>query len=169
MARLPDRRIDLLAGVEHHKAGRLDRAEALYRKVLAKSPADADAHNLLGTVALARGRPVRAIQLLEKAVALAPAFAPAYSNLGNAYRAAGRQNEAANAYRRAIALSPDLADAHSNLAQVLNDLGEAAQALDCAQRQQVDVSRAAADQGDAAQRGFVGSGHGLISSATSTM
>jgi tetratricopeptide (TPR) repeat protein len=134
MARLPARSNELLAGVEHHKAGRLDRAEALYQKVLAKSPTDPDAHNLLGTIALSRGRSARAIQLIERAIASAPNFADAHSNLGNAYRAAGRPADAADSYRRAITLRPAFPEAHSNLAQVLNDLGEHAQALASSQR-----------------------------------
>ncbi len=129
MARAPSPSRDLSAGVEHHKAGRLDRAEALYRKVLAKSPADPDAHNLLGLIALSRGRPARAIQLIERAIALAPNSAPALSNLGNAYRVAGRLSDAADRYRRAIRLDPNFAEAHSNLAQAMNDLGEPEQAL----------------------------------------
>lgn len=129
MARAPSQSRDLSAGVEHHKAGRLDRAEALYRKVLAKSPDDPDAHNLLGLIALSRGRPARAIQLIERAIALAPNSAPALSNLGNAYRAAGRLTDAADRYRRAIRLDPNFAEAHSNLAQAMNDLGEPEQAL----------------------------------------
>jgi tetratricopeptide (TPR) repeat protein len=134
MARPASRSSELLAGVEHHKAERLDRAEALYNKVLAKSPGDPDALNLLGTIALARGRTARAIQLIEKSVGSNPSFAAAHSNLGNAYRAAGRMTDAADSYRKAIALNPGFADAHSNLAQVMADLGNPELALASSQK-----------------------------------
>ena len=129
MARPISRPNDLLAGIEHHKAGRLDRAEVLYNKVLARFPTHADANNLLGAIALSRGRANHAIQLIEKAIAVAPGFAAAHSNLGNAYRAAGRPADAIKSYQRAIALDPDLAEAHNNLAQIMSDLGQHAQAL----------------------------------------
>ena len=48
---------ELTAALEHHRAGRLDRAEALYRKFLEKSPGHPDGLHLLGIITLARGDP----------------------------------------------------------------------------------------------------------------
>ncbi len=93
---------------EHHQAGRLDKAEALYRKVLQRDPGNVDALHLLGLAALNRGNPSQAIQLIGRALAAAPGFAPAYVNLGNAQRAANRLADACASYRRAIALQPGL-------------------------------------------------------------
>lgn len=129
MARSVARLDDLLAGIQHHKAGRLHRAEVLYNKVLARSATNPDANNLLGAIALSRGRSNRAIQLIEKAVAVSPGYAAAHSNLGNAYGAAGRPMDAIDSYQRAIALDPNLVEAHNNLAYTLNDLGHYEQAL----------------------------------------
>jgi tetratricopeptide (TPR) repeat protein len=125
---------DLTAALEHHRAGRLDRAEALYRKFLGKSPGNPDALHLLGVVAATRGDPEQAIQLISKAIAVAPNFAQGHSNLGNALRAAGRLADACDSYRRAIALRPDFADAHSNLGLVLCDQGHFAAAVASCQR-----------------------------------
>ena len=55
---------DLTVALEHHRAGRLERAEALYWKFLQKSPGNPDALHLLGLVAVARGDPDQAIQLI---------------------------------------------------------------------------------------------------------
>src|SRR5580693_2673279 len=93
----------LAVALEHHRAGRLKRAEAFYQKFLRKAPGNPDALHLLGVIAAARGDPDQAIQLIGKAVAAAPNFAEGHSNLGNALRAAGRFAKAAASYRRALA------------------------------------------------------------------
>jgi tetratricopeptide (TPR) repeat protein len=125
---------ELTEALAHHRAGRLDRAEALYRKFLEKSPGHADALHLLGIIALARGDPDRAIRLIGRALTARPDFAEGHSNLGNAYRAACRFAEAAASYRRALALRPDFAAAHSNLAVVLGEQGDFAAAVASARR-----------------------------------
>jgi Flp pilus assembly protein TadD len=106
---------DLTVALDHHRAGRLDRAEALYRKFLRKSPDHPDALHLLGVIAALRGDAGRAIELIGQALTARPHFAEAPSNLGNALRTVGRLAEAAANYRRALALRPDFAAAHSNL------------------------------------------------------
>jgi tetratricopeptide (TPR) repeat protein len=127
-------RAQIFAAAEHHKAGRLDKAEALYRKVLQKTPDDVDALHLLGVATLERGHPDRAIQLISKALCRVPEFAHAHANLGNAYRAAGRPEDACASYRRAIALRPDFPAAHNNLGLVLYEQGDFAAALASCQR-----------------------------------
>ena len=125
---------DLTVALEHHRAGRLDCAEALYRKILQKSPGNPDALHLLGVVALERGDPDRAIQLIGKVLAVVPNFAEGHSNLGNALRAAGRLADACASYRRAIRLRPDFAAAHNNLGRVLCEQGDFAAAVASCQR-----------------------------------
>ena len=109
--------------MEHHHAGRLDRAEALYRKALDKAPDHPDALHMLGVIATARGRPERAIQLIGRMLQIVPDFPDAHLNLGNALRVAGKPEQAIASYQRAIALRPDYAMAYSNLARVMNDTG----------------------------------------------
>jgi tetratricopeptide (TPR) repeat protein len=125
---------DLATALEHHRAGRLDEAAALYQEFLRKAPGDADALHLLGLVALARGDAERAIELISKALAIAPNFAEGHSNLGNALRAAGRLAEACVSYRRSISLRPDLTAVHSNLGRALWEQGEFAAAVVSCQR-----------------------------------
>ena len=108
---------ELLMALEHHKAGRLRRAEAHYRQVLRKVPKHPDALHLLGVIALDRGRPEQAIELIRKALAVQPNLAQAYSNLGNALLACGRRAEAIANYRRAIDLEPHFAVAQITLAE----------------------------------------------------
>ena len=125
---------DLTAALEHHRAGKLDRAEALYRKFLRKAPGNPDALHLLGVIAAARGDPDQAIELIGKAVAAVPNFAQGHSNLGNALRAAGRFADACASYRRAITLRPDFAAAHSNLGLALCEQGHFVAAVASCQR-----------------------------------
>jgi tetratricopeptide (TPR) repeat protein len=124
----------LTVALEHHRAGRLERAEALYRKFLRNAPGNPDALHLLGVLAIARGNPDQAIQLIGKALAVVPNFAEGHSNLGNALRAVGRLADACASYRRAIALRPDFAAAYSNLGLVLCDQGDFAAAVASCER-----------------------------------
>src|ERR1700730_17181355 len=59
---------DLTVALDHHRAGRLNRAEALYRKFLRKSPGHPDALHLLGVIAVLRGDAGRAIELIGQAL-----------------------------------------------------------------------------------------------------
>jgi predicted O-linked N-acetylglucosamine transferase (SPINDLY family) len=122
------------AGFAHHQAGRLGRAEALYRKALAKDPGHAEALHLLGLIAYQHGKVDRAIELIGRALPALHDMSEAHLNLGNALREVGRLTEAADSYRRAIALDPDYGMAHSNLARALNDQGLFEAGLESARR-----------------------------------
>ena len=119
---LPDQQRHLEIGLAHHRAGRLDAAAAVYRKVLEHSPNQPDALNLLGVIAQDRGQPVRAVELISKALRRRSRFPEALTNLARAQRAAGDPESAADSARRAIALAPDLAEAHVQLGRALLDL-----------------------------------------------
>ena len=125
---------DLETGLAHHRAGRSERAEQLYRKVLRRDPNQPDALRLLGVIAYERGRYEYAAQLISRALEIRPGFAEAHQNLGDALRALGRPDEAAERYRAAIALRPDFAEAHCRLAAILVDRGAHEAALDYAAR-----------------------------------
>jgi tetratricopeptide (TPR) repeat protein len=112
---------DLEAAVAHHRAGRLDRAAAGYRKILNRDPSHCDALNLLGLIALDQRRADHAAQLIARAIAANPGFADAHNNLGSAHRAAGRLAEAEAAYRQSIALAPKAPSAYANLARALHE------------------------------------------------
>jgi tetratricopeptide (TPR) repeat protein len=53
--------------VEEHKAGRLAKAESLYRRIVAAEPRNADALRLLGLLAQQQGRLEDATRWLEQA------------------------------------------------------------------------------------------------------
>src|ERR1700739_4580404 len=105
--RLADITRTISAGFVHHRAGRLDRAQALYRRVLEKDPDHAEALHLLGVVAYQRGDAASGIALIERALPELEDLPEVHLNLGNALREAGRLEEATGSYRRAIAIDPE--------------------------------------------------------------
>lgn len=112
----------LIAGTEHHQAGRLDEAAACYRKVLELAPDNGDALHLLGMIAYATGRIDEALELLRRAVAADPDDIEFRTNLAGVLRAADRSEEAAEAFRGIVARTPEDAAAWGRLAAVLREL-----------------------------------------------
>lgn len=84
----------LLKEGEAGNAGALARAEQLLAAALAADPNLADAHYLLGDIALRRGKAAEAVAHLEKAGKLAPGSARTHFALSRAYRRLGRNEEA---------------------------------------------------------------------------
>ena len=120
----------LAAALLAHKEGRLDRAEALYRRVLAGRPGHGEALNLLGVLRLQAGRFAEARGLLADAVAAAPGNGAAHYNLAAACQALGLPEEAVRHYRRTTELQPDHQGAWNNLGLVLRELRRASDAAE---------------------------------------
>ncbi len=131
MATIPEA---LAIALEHHKAGRLQAAEQIYRQILAADPKQADAIHLLGVAAHQRGQHEVAVDHIRRAIGLRPKEPAYYNNLAEAYRAWGRSDEAIECYQRALQLKPDYAEAHNNLGNAWKAQGKLDQALACYQR-----------------------------------
>src|SRR6185436_8688559 len=80
--------------LQHHQAGRLQEAEALYRNILRAKPDHADALHLLGVIAHQTGRHEMAVDCIARAIELNPAVAEYHGNLGEVFRVLFRPNEA---------------------------------------------------------------------------
>ena len=120
----PPAAIDLLNhGVAHHQAGRLDEAEACYRRAWSLNPNGWDAPHLLGLVAHARGRHAEAVDLIARAVKAKPNEAGFWFNYGNVLAAAGRDAQAVDVYRQATFLKPTFVEAYVNGGNALERLG----------------------------------------------
>jgi predicted O-linked N-acetylglucosamine transferase (SPINDLY family) len=115
--------------IEHHQAGRLAEAEALYRQVLADSPNQPDALNLLGTLATERGEFDGAITLIRRAIAVNPMAGAYHHNLGETYRRCGQWDAAIAGFHRSIELRPGHAETHNNLGVALYDAGRMDEAI----------------------------------------
>lgn len=132
--------------VQHYRAGRLDLAEEICRRVVDAEPAQAGAIDLLSTIqrqravaaaetlirqgiALAKqGLLDQAIAAFRQAVPLDAQSASACYNLGHALTLQGQFDQAVASYQQAIERKPDYVEAHFNLASLLHRLGKPAQA-----------------------------------------
>jgi tetratricopeptide (TPR) repeat protein len=124
----------LQLAIQHHQAGRLQQAEAVYRQILGLEPDNADALHLLGVLAHQCGHHQTAVELIRKSLAIQPNNAPANANLGESLRVLGRLEEASAALQMAIKLNPAAPQAIGNLGIVLSDMGKTDQAVECYNR-----------------------------------
>jgi len=109
--RSPEKRLMALAA-EHHKEGRTEEAERLYRRVLRDNPRNVDALRLLAQLAAKSGRGEDAEVLLERAVEIAPDFVQALLDLGQLRKEEDRYGEALDCFDRVLALEPTHPQAH---------------------------------------------------------
>ena len=119
----------LAAGVEHQKAGRLNRAERIYREILAVDPRQPDALHLLGLIAQQVGRHDAAVEQIGRAVAASPGRAEFHNSLAVALSGLGKLAQAVASYREALRIRPDYAEAHSNLGNALARQGKTDEAI----------------------------------------
>ncbi|TDG22396.1 tetratricopeptide repeat protein [Paraburkholderia silviterrae] len=116
----------LETGLAHHRAGRLDDAQAFYRRILELQPDHSAALHYSGVLALGEGDHARAAQLMDGALAQAPGDAELLGNRGVVAARLGDHAAAAALQRKAIEIAPDFANAHNNLGNALMELGDLA-------------------------------------------
>ena len=109
--------------IQHHRAGRLVEAEALYRQILTTETEHPDSLHMLGVLAQQSGQPYLAIELIRRAISHNGAVPAFHNNLGNAYVATEKWLEAETCFRRALEWRPDYAEAHYNLGAALRAQG----------------------------------------------
>jgi tetratricopeptide (TPR) repeat protein len=119
---------------QHRGVGRLDKAEALLKQVLASRPKEPTAIYLLGIIAHQSGNLAHAIDHLKRATALAPDIALYHASLGEMYRLAKRIDEAIAEGKRALAINPDYPDALCNLGIAYYEQDKFEDALACYDR-----------------------------------
>jgi Flp pilus assembly protein TadD len=116
--------------LQHHEAGRLDAAVALYRDALALASDDLPARANLAIALALLGRHADASVAFEQALALRPDDPALRQNLiatalnaGALFLEAGQPAAAVAAFRRAVAAAPDHAAAQGSLGSALAQLG----------------------------------------------
>jgi len=123
--------VSLQTALEHHLAGRLPQAEAIYKQILREEPNHPDALHRSGLIAYQTGECGAAVDLFDKAIR-ENTYNPHYFNdLGAALQAQGKFDEAADNYRKALSLKPDYAEAHNNLGVMLKERGNLDEAVAC--------------------------------------
>jgi predicted O-linked N-acetylglucosamine transferase (SPINDLY family) len=113
-------------GLAAHQAGKLDVAEARYREILRRTPAQPDAVHLLGVVALQTERLAEADTLIRRALTLAPEQPTFWNSLGVLQRTQGQLSDSAASFAQAVAFGPDYVDGWANLVGIRETLGERA-------------------------------------------
>jgi Flp pilus assembly protein TadD len=120
--------------LRHHQAGRVADAAALYERVLAAQPENADALHLLGLAKHQAGETDAGVAMIERAIALNPNAPDFHLNLAGIFATSRRLSDAAAAVRRAATLRPTDSKLWLRLARYLRQLGRPAEAADAYQR-----------------------------------
>lgn len=120
----------LSQGWQFQRAGRLDVAEQIYRKILDVQPDQPDALYLLGTVCHRQGKLDDAVQHLLMAVSVRPDYAEAHNNLGVVMATMGHRLDAVKHFRHVVRLKPNDSDASNNLGNALREQGELDEAVE---------------------------------------
>ena len=108
----------LQEALQYHRAGQMQKAEQVYRRVLSLDQDNSDANHLLGLIACQFGKNDIGISLIRRAIQSNPGSVGALLSLGNVLMSQGDAAGAIGAYRHVIALKPEFAEAHNNLGNV---------------------------------------------------
>jgi tetratricopeptide (TPR) repeat protein len=115
--------------LEHHRAGNLSDAEAIYQNILRRDPHHVDALNLLGMLETQTGEFEAAEQHINQAIAKSPRNEQLHNNLGTVFKAQGKLKDSIRSFKKAVELNPQFADAYHNLADVYDEQGETEEAI----------------------------------------
>ncbi len=100
-------------------SGRLDQAEAAFRRAVKADPKAGGARRNLALVLARSGDADGALEELKSAVTIDPDNVRIHVDLGNAYLSKGLGEAAVRSFERAVELDPTLVQAHFNLANAL--------------------------------------------------
>jgi predicted O-linked N-acetylglucosamine transferase (SPINDLY family) len=120
--------------ISFHRNGQLNEAAAVYRQVIALTPAHPAATAYLGMLEFQRGNPADAVPFLQRALDINPAQLEVLSFLGTALLNLERAAEAVAVFDRALALRPDFTEALVNRGLALRAMHRLQEALDSLDR-----------------------------------
>ena len=138
--------LSLLAGRAARELGRLDAADAHFRRAAAMDPDSAEPLTELSHLLFVRGRMDAAAEYLRRARELRPNDPVALHNAAEALRKAGQNDEAIAWYQEALGIDPEFAPAHVGTGAALFALerhGEAWESLARALSLEIDPDTAA--------------------------
>ncbi|WP_050478439.1 tetratricopeptide repeat protein [Herbaspirillum rhizosphaerae] len=117
-----------------HQRGDHDKAEAMYKKVLAKAPRHFQALYLMGMLQLHREDPAGAIEWIDQALKINPTHIDAQFDRATALEDLERYTEALRSYDLVLALKSDFTEALYRRGNVLRAMKRHMEALDCYKR-----------------------------------
>jgi protein O-GlcNAc transferase len=109
----------LAAAADHHRAGRLDQAEATLRRAVRSGPGRAEASRMLAVILSMQGKHDQAVFFARQAASASPASAAMLATLGVVLGQADRTDEAVRTLQRAIDADPACAPALGELGSLL--------------------------------------------------
>lgn len=112
------------------ESGALAQACALYERITALDPGDAEAWMMLGAVTNERGDMAQAIVQLRRAVDIDPRYTQAWIMLSGLFGRTGEMEQAEQCSRQALDLDPESVEARMNLANAQFQLGKTEAALE---------------------------------------
>lgn len=118
----------------HFKKREYDAAAAAIAEHLARQPQSKDAENLLGNIAMERGRTAEAEDHLRKALSYEPNFTDARNTLGILYDRMGRAEDALREFRRVVEVDPEYAEALNNIGIIEKKQGRTREAIETFRR-----------------------------------
>ncbi len=102
-----------------HSKGELQKARALYERLLKTETKSFDLLHYLGSLHTQLKEPIKGIEYLKEALEINPCHLESLSNLGSAYREVREYDLAAQYYQKAIDINPKFANAIVNYANLL--------------------------------------------------
>ena len=121
----------LKKGLKHHREGRIELAEACYRKILKVDPTSSEARQMLRSLDAKAGPALESIQSLTATLADDP---DTLTNRAGSYLAEGKIQPAIDCFRRVVELCPESAPAHLHLGEAQERLGDLQAAANSYQR-----------------------------------
>ena len=116
-------KVQMSMALKYHKAGSVDQAIPIYKKVLELYPDFVDANHLLGVALHESGHLEKAFGFLTKAIKAVPDRSSYHNNLGNLLKDMGRVDEAIDSFRNSTLIDPEYANGHINIGNIMNELG----------------------------------------------
>ncbi|MEY4210904.1 MAG: hypothetical protein RLZ92_1285 [Pseudomonadota bacterium] len=115
--------------LEFHRAGKLDDAEKLYKKLLLSIPFNSVLLTNLATLTFQKGDFENTIKLIDQSLIITPNQPNALNTQGNALQNLNRLEQAIDSYDKAITMNPYYAEAYSNRGVALQKLNYLNQAI----------------------------------------
>ncbi|MBL7224519.1 MAG: tetratricopeptide repeat protein [Desulfobacteraceae bacterium] len=126
--------VEIDTALKFHQSGQLEKARAIYEKILQNNPRHPDSLHLLGVVYHQSGKNDIAVDLINKAIKIDPEQPVFYNSLGSTLNDLRYIDEAIICYEKAISLKPDYAEAFCNLANAFRYEGKVHEAINCYQK-----------------------------------
>jgi protein O-GlcNAc transferase len=124
----------LQTAIQYQQRGELDKAEAIYKKILEVDPNHGDALHLSGIIAHQSGRKATAVELIQRAIQADPGKACYYNSLGITCQDRGKLDEALSWYQKALEINPNSVETYGNMGFTLQDQGRLDEAVACYQK-----------------------------------